>query len=223
MNATASDACANLERRAKAVRLLAGKDPHPQVADRLERAAIALKTCAEVTRDLPAEFRTFVEAKRVNTAAGVEKATSQDEVRARQVALLGSEITAKQSITIILNAADLIGRGSDAKALKALGGAAYNAAVKIALTASGIEIAKTLAELAGAATDLVDVKRNVQFRRDQAQQASEFLTWIDAVTAVAVIWLAGALAFQRVLAGKKPRADAGLARAVNRRIRATKP
>lgn len=208
----------HLKRRAASLRQLPGKSAHPIVTERVARASRALEACAGMLPELAAAFRPYVQGKRLESAARIGVVQGKPEIQALQQALLMSMGSATASITVLIESADSIGRARDPAALKSLGAAAYGTVVKGVLVATGVEVLKTVADLASAASDMTGIGHAAKHRSEQAGHASEFLRWIDAVTSVAVVWLVGAEEFLGILQGKKKASSKVLRDRVSKRI-----
>ena len=213
-----STASRHLHGRATALRKLPGKDAHHVVSDRAAQAARVLDACGGMVPELAAGFRAYVQEKQVAGAARVTYAHSVPEIDARRMALKGSEVAATISITTLIESADDIGTGRDGEALARFTMTASRAAVTFVLTASGIEMARNVADLAGALSDLTDTHGATRHRASQARDASAFLRWIDAVTILAIEWLIRAEDFLQVIQGKRNVPAKQLAKLVAARI-----
>jgi hypothetical protein len=221
MSVGLEDTAERLRSRAIAVRNLGGTDVHQDVRKRTQDAATALDACANVLLELPGATEGYIARKqakfdanakkKVTAAADAAKPRPKDpskmpmDIETFRVTydLLGSKIAATVSLTALITSGADIARGRDKEAVKKLlvaGGATLGT---ILAALSGLEAVRAVAEAVSAGKDAMETTKIARYRGKQAREASAFLKWVDAVTAVANTWLYGAEAYLLVLSGRQ--------------------
>lgn len=221
MSVGLEDTAERLRSRAVAVRNLGGTDVHQDVRKRTQDAATALDACANVLLELPGATEDYIARKqakfdanakkRVTASSDAAKPRSKDpskmpmDIETFRVTydLLGSKIAATVSLTALITSCADIARGRDKEAVKKLlvaGGATLGT---VLAAVSGLEAVRAVAEAVSAGKDAIETTQIARYRRKQAREASAFLKWVDAVTAVANAWLYGAETYLLVLSGRQ--------------------
>lgn len=213
-----------LGKRAAGIEALVGNRAHVEVERRIKLASATLRACASALGEVTPATVAYVKATAVkydnSTASDDGHVTNELASRLAAVSFLISASVATTSYGMILESGNDIVNGRDREALKRFAAVAGVAVGTLGATASGLEAAKTVGELVSVLRDSVELGRAPRLRKHQAGDASEFLRWIDAVTTVGGIWLAGVDGYLRVTRSKPALTEAGTIRAVSRRVKA---
>jgi hypothetical protein len=198
-----------LEKRAATLDSHLTKASHPSVLAAVNRTSASLRTCGRYAAELLPASLAYSE----RVVKRSEKA-SQGRQTGEKIGLLLSA-NAFQSL---VDAVELIANERDKEAFKALGKQTLEFGLKVAATLSGFELVKLAKEMIEAGLDVVRLGQSTKLRKNQVAVASNFLSWLDAITIICLGWCFRAQRQLLAMEGKGQTSDDEILAMVEKRI-----